>query len=59
MPRERKKRDPLAALKKKHPGPWRVTACIGGWAVFDKNDNDILFCRSLALARAIAKLGGK
>lgn len=40
------------------PGPWWVKVCIGGWAVFDKNDKDILFCRSLALARAIAKLGG-
>lgn len=64
-----KKRDPLASLKKKHPGPWKAAFTYEGmvstkfswmsdWAVCDKNKKYIVLCRSRSLARAVAKLGG-
>jgi hypothetical protein len=65
---KRKPKDPLAALKRHYPVPWRVVRAYPGmvtdrfswmsdWTVCDRNDNFVVLCRSLALARAIARMG--
>ena len=64
MPREPKKRDPLAALKKKHPRPWKAEPHVDGtkiwWCVLDANGYYVeLYISHSTIARAIAKLGAK
>lgn len=63
---KRKKRDPLAALKKKHPGPWKIDKISNyekddtpfDYRVIDAQESWICECFDRSLARAIAKLGG-
>lgn len=66
-----KRKDPLAAVKRRHPGPWKIDKAWRQYLeVRDKNGGIIcdifhggqLFptrTHALALARAIVKLGGK
>jgi len=58
----KRKRDPLAAVRRKHPGPWRVRRSRFDrriWIILDVNGCHVAECFSHTLARAIAKLGNK
>jgi hypothetical protein len=66
----RKKKDPMDAIRKQHPTPWRVAYTYKGmvtskfpwmsdWAVASKDGNYIALCKTREIARAICKMGNK